>query len=117
MSQTLEKIMKVKTLIRDHLPTGITDDTELILQHLKPLLNALLQDVKDIGKMRNAKTAQSLVSIINEVNNKWIKICESERGKEYFLKTGGFLDIIKLKMPEAYSAYQIVNGKSKSRAI
>jgi len=99
--------MKVKEYVSEYLISVDTNEKEL--EQIGKLCVRLYSDFFEIIKQRNTKKTGPICAALKEINNRWIKICESREGVAYGLIKGGFITIFEDKHPEIYRAYQIIN--------
>ena len=72
------------------------DDTSLFANKLSEILNEFTSEIKIIIEFRNTESTQSLIGVLNELDNKW----QSVSSKIKPLSKLGFRKYIYLVMPE-----------------
>jgi len=98
--------MKVKDYIEKYLIAVDTDKQRE--EQANDLLYELYTDFFNMVQTRKIKKARAACSLLNEINNKWVKICESQEGKRYGLDRTSFLFLIKEAHPSLFSNYEIL---------
>jgi len=74
------------------------------------ILNDFFDEIQRLSRLRNlakSKNTASLVSIIDEVMNKWKKLCD----KCPDMRPEGLEEVLTVKMPEVMTAYHVCKSR------